>query len=527
MIIKGVRLSGVRRQPDVHFSEAIYIFCALLFFELRCFLILSAITNYLIQQSKKINMSLFSKLFLGGRSRGDYGKEDSIVDSSTTLPMSSNEGTQKLLSEKEHTPLEKVEVNIDGALLKTALTSATEDISAVKNNERIEWADYRYPSLELFDTPDQEYICLKELLGSKEFQYSDFYLPCAIGKSNINEICCFDLAKMPNVLIAGTMGTGKSTLCHAMILSLLKRKSPFEMKLVLIDLKGLEFNHYNRLTSQFLAKIPDIEQAVLSDESQALRTLKAIVVELENRVNLLRQSGCRNIVEYNLENQALPYLVIAIDDFALLASSKGKELNSSLLRILEAGKAVGIHAIVGTSRLSSDIITSQMKSYFPARIVFRVNSASESRALLDVTGANFLGECGEMMVLIPGADVTKAKGAFVSSREIDAVTSFIGSQSGYKEPYVFRDYEAEETDNTKELDPLFSQAAFLVVEMQYCSPSVIQRQLKLGYNRAGQLVDQLEEAGVVEAFGGSKNRAVKVRTIADLKQILAKIEESR
>ena len=309
---------------------------------------------------------------------------------------------------------------------------------------------------------------------------------------------------------------------------------------MLVDLKGLEFNYYNRIDKHYLAKIPDIEEAVLTDEQKVVRTFNAIVIELEKRIGLLREAGCRNVIEYNEKHKArqlkpteghcyLPYIVVVIDDYSLLVNPTGKEACLSLLRFLEAGKAVGIHTIIGTSRLTSDVFTAQMKACIPARISFRVNSASESRALFDAAGANLLRECGKLMVLLPGNTVTRVNGAIVTSKEIDFVTSFIGAQKGYYESYVLKDLKYDELadagSDDDDLDPLFEEAARIVVLTQQGSTSMIQRKLKLGYNRAGHLIDQLEANGIVGPFSGSKSREVLVSSEYALEQILKDIRD--
>ena len=348
-----------------------------------------------------------------------------------------------------------------------------------------------------------------------------------------------DLAKMPHVLIAGATGTGKSTLCHSMILSLLMQKHPSEMKFVLLDPKGLEFNFYTRIERHYLAKLPDIEDAVVNSLENAKRTLASLCIELDQRTDLLKNAMCRNVEEYNEVfksrkllptegHRYLPYIVIVIDDFALLSSLGGKEVVTSLEKILGAGKFVGIHAIVGTSRMTTDVVTAQMKSCLPARFVFRVNSASESKALLDVAGANLLNEYGEMLVRLPGTPIEKVHGMYATSDEINGITNFIGYQRGYSEPFLLPEVPDDDGysydfDDDGERDSLFEEAARIVVQTQQGSSTMIQRKLKLGYNRAGRIIDQLEAAGIVGPFSGSKSREVKVTSEAALEQILRDI----
>ena len=403
-----------------------------------------------------------------------------------------------------------------------------------------ELSDYNMPTVDLFENCVGEKTTLQTLFVSEKYQLSNDALPCVIGITDNKEVCVADLAKMPNLLIAGASGTGKSTLCHSIIFSLLQKKHPADLKFVLIDLKGLEFNCYNRIEKHYLAKMPDINDAVVTNEDDAVRTLESLGVEIDQRVGLLKSAGCRNVEEYNdtFKNRRLlpteghrylPYIVLVIDDYSLLISSKGKEAGEKLLKLLGMGKAVGIHTIIGTSRVSTDVFSTQMKSYTPARIVFRVNSASESRSLLDMVGANVLGEFGEMMVLIPGNSVTKVFGASVSSKDIKCITEYVGNQRGYADAYHLpdvRDVGAfiwEDSDDGGR-DSLFEEAARIVVQTQIGSTSMIQRKLKLGYNRAGHIVDQLEAAGIVGPFNGSKTREVKVANEYELERILRNLD---
>ena len=324
-----------------------------------------------------------------------------------------------------------------------------------------------------------------------------------------------------------------------MILSLLMQKHPAEMKFVLIDTKGLEFNFYTRIERHYLAKLPDITDAVVNSPEEAKRTLSSLCIELDMRTDLMKSAMCRNVEEYNEVFKArkllpteghryLPYIVVVIDDFALLSSQGGKDITTSLEKILGAGKLVGIHAIVGTSRMTADVVTAQMKSCLPARFVFRVNSASESKALLDVAGANLLNEYGEMLVRLPGTPIEKVHGMYATSDEINGITNFIGYQRGYSEPFLLPEVPDEngfsyDFDDDGLRDSLFEEAARIVVQTQQGSTSMIQRKLKLGYNRAGHIIDQLEAAGIVGPFSGSKSREVKVTSEAALEQILRDI----
>ena len=491
-------------------------------------------------------MSLFSKLF-SNKKRRDSSNEpeepkfDNPIDVSFSI---ADDGKKQLTPANPDYLLGETEAQKDEVLMIEQGGFNVKEMYGTSDGRKHEAPPYKLPEIDLFDEQGQIQdgsIRLAELLGADKYQTTEYALPCVVGKTEEGDVCCFDLARMPNVLIAGSMGTGKSTLCHTMIISLLLKKLPEDLKLVLVDLKGLEFNYYNRIDKHYLAKIPDIEEAVLTDEQKVVRTFNAIVIELEKRIGLLKEAGCRNVIEYNEKHKArqlkpteghcyLPYIVIVIDDYSLLVNPTGKEACSSLLRILEAGKAVGIHTIIGTSRLTSDVFTAQMKACIPARVAFRVNTASESRALFDAAGANLLCECGEMMVLLPGNAVTRVNGAIVTSKEIDFVTSFIGTQKGYYESFVLKDLEYDELadeGSDDELDPLFDEAARIVVLTQQGSTSMIQRKLKLGYNRAGHLIDQLEANGIVGPFSGSKSREVLVSSEYALEQILKDIRDDK
>lgn len=407
-----------------------------------------------------------------------------------------------------------------------------------------ELKDYRFPAPNLYlaghDSRDGN-IHLDELLSSEEYANTNYVLPCVVGKTATNDVCFFDLTKAPSVIIAGASGTGKSTLCHTMVISLLHKIHPAELKLVMVDLKGLEFYYYNRIERHYLAKMPNCDEGVLTDANKTVNTLNSLCYELDERIKLLKAAGCRNVSEYNVifkqrrlapteGHRFLPYLVIVIDDYSILVTAKGKEASIPLIRLLESGKSVGIHAIIGTSRVSIDVFPTQMKACVPTRIAFRVISASESRSLLDSVGANTLREYGEMLVLVPGSTLTMVHGPVVSSMDIDSITNFVGSQRGYIEPYLLVDLiEPEEPSyytDADERDPLFEEAARIVVQTQQGSTSMIQRKLKLGYNRAGHIFNQLEAAGIVGPFSGSKSREVKIANEIALEQILKDLENN-
>ena len=383
-----------------------------------------------------------------------------------------------------------------------------------------------------------ETVSMRSVLASEKFQHSKYALPCAIGKTISNETYVFDLAKMPHILMAGATGQGKSVGLNAIIASLLYSKHPSELKFVMVDPKKVELTLYNRIERHYLAKLPDSEDAIITDVKKVVRTLNSLCIEMDQRYDLLKAAECRNIIEYNDKFKArrllpteghrfLPYIVLVVDEFADLIMTAGREVEAPIARIAQLARAVGIHLIIATQRPSVNIITGSIKANFPARIAFRVISQVDSKTILDQSGANQLIGRGDML-LSTGNDLVRLQCAFIDTPEVEAVTEFIGSQRGYAEPFLLPEVPEEEGDavdvnNEGERDSLFEEAARIIVKEQQGSTSLLQRKLKLGYNRAGRLIDQLEAAGIVGPFSGSKAREVKVSSETALEQILRDI----
>ena len=380
-----------------------------------------------------------------------------------------------------------------------------------------------------------ETVSMRSVLSSEKFQNTKYALPCAIGKTISNETYVFDLAKMPHILMAGATGQGKSVGLNAIIASLLYCKHPSELKFVMVDPKKVELTLYNRIERHYLAKLPDSEDAIITDVKKVVRTLNSLCIEMDQRYDLLKSAECRNIIEYNEKFKArkllpteghrfLPYIVLVVDEFADLIMTAGREVEAPIARIAQLARAVGIHLIIATQRPSVNIITGSIKANFPARIAFRVISQVDSKTILDQSGANQLIGRGDML-LSTGNDLVRLQCAFIDTPEVEAVTEFIGAQRGYSEPFLLPEVPEDEGEGVDieedgERDSLFEEAARIVVQTQQGSTSMIQRKLKLGYNRAGRIIDQLEAAGIVGPFSGSKSREVKVTSEAALEQIL-------
>ena len=383
-----------------------------------------------------------------------------------------------------------------------------------------------------------ETVSMRSVLSSEKFQNSKYALPCAIGKTISNETYVFDLAKMPHILMAGATGQGKSVGLNAIIASLLYSKHPSELKFVMVDPKKVELTLYNRIERHYLAKLPDSEDAIITDVKKVVRTLNSLCIEMDQRYDLLKAAECRNIIEYNEKfksrrllptegHRYLPYIVLVVDEFADLIMTAGRDVEAPIARIAQLARAVGIHLIIATQRPSVNIITGSIKANFPARIAFRVISQVDSKTILDQSGANQLIGRGDML-LSTGNDLVRLQCAFIDTPEVEAVTEFIGNQRGYTEPFLLPEVPEEEGEGIDieedgERDSLFEEAARIVVQTQQGSTSMIQRKLKLGYNRAGRIIDQLEAAGIVGPFSGSKSREVKVSSEAALEQILRDI----
>jgi DNA segregation ATPase FtsK/SpoIIIE and related proteins len=386
-----------------------------------------------------------------------------------------------------------------------------------------------------------ETVSMKSVLSSEKFQKSKYALPFAIGKTISNETYVADLAKMPHILMAGATGQGKSVGLNAIIASLLYFKHPSELKFVMVDPKKVELTLYNRIERHYLAKLPDSDEAIITDVKKVIRTLNSLCIEMDNRYELLKAAQCRNIIEYNEKFKArrllpteghrfLPYIVLIVDEFADLIMTAGREVESPIARLAQLARAIGIHLIIATQRPSVNIITGSIKANFPARIAFRVISAIDSKTILDQSGANQLIGRGDML-LSTGNDLVRLQCAFIDTPEVEAITDFIGAQRGYPEAFLLPEVPAEndehcesEDANPGERDSLFEEAAHIVVQTQQGSTSMIQRKLKLGYNRAGRIIDQLEAAGIVGPFAGSKTREVKVANEFALEQILKDLD---
>ena len=383
-----------------------------------------------------------------------------------------------------------------------------------------------------------ETVSMRSVLSSEKFQNNKYALPCAIGKTISNETYVFDLAKMPHILMAGATGQGKSVGLNAIIASLLYSKHPSELKFIMVDPKKVELTLYNRIERHYLAKLPDSEDAIITDVHKVVRTLNSLCIEMDNRYELLKQAECRNIIEYNEKfksrkllptegHRFLPYIVLVVDEFADLIMTAGREVESPIARLAQLARAIGIHLIIATQRPSVNIITGSIKANFPARIAFRVISAVDSKTILDQSGANQLIGRGDML-LSTGNDLVRLQCAFIDTPEVEKVTEYIGAQRGYAEPFLLPEVPDEEGEGIDieedgERDSLFEDAARIVVQTQQGSTSMIQRKLKLGYNRAGRIIDQLEAAGIVGPFSGSKSREVKVKDEFALEQILRDI----
>ena len=378
-------------------------------------------------------------------------------------------------------------------------------------------------------------VSMKTLLASEKFQNNTFSLPIAIGKKIDNENFIVDLANMPHLLMAGATGQGKSVGLNAILVSLLYKKHPSQLKLVLVDPKKVELSLYRVIEKHFLAKLPGEEESIITDTKKVVHTLNALCIEMDNRYDLLKEAGCRNIKEYNEKftsrklnpekgHQYLPFIVLVVDEFADLIMTAGKEIEMPIARLAQLARAIGIHLIIATQRPSVNIITGTIKANFPARIAFKVSSKIDSRTILDTGGAEQLIGKGDMLVSYNG-EVTRLQCAFVDTPEVEKVCEFIGNQRGYPQAFLLPEYVDEKDLEGRDFDagdrdPLFEDAARLMVTSQMGSTSLIQRRMKLGYNRAGRLMDQLEAAGVVGPNQGSKAREVLYKTEIELQGFL-------
>lgn len=378
-------------------------------------------------------------------------------------------------------------------------------------------------------------VSMRSVIASQKFQKSDMQLPIALGKTISNETLVVDLAKMPHLLMAGATGQGKSVGLNAVLTSLLYKKHPAEVKFVLVDPKKVELTLFNKIERHYLAKLPDTEEAIITDTTKVINTLNSLCIEMDNRYDLLKNAFCRNIAEYNEKFKArklnpneghayLPYIILVVDEFADLIMTAGKEVETPIARLAQLARAIGIHLIIATQRPSVNVITGLIKANFPARIAFRVTSKIDSRTILDSSGADQLIGRGDMLYT-QGNDMTRIQCAFVDTPEVERITDFIGSQKAYPDAHLLPEYVGEESGTSldidiSERDQLFKEAAEIIVIAQQGSASLLQRKLKLGYNRAGRLIDQLEAAGIVGHFEGSKARQVLVPDLASLEQLL-------
>ena len=388
-------------------------------------------------------------------------------------------------------------------------------------------------------------VSMMTLIRSEKFQNSDYDLPIALGKTISNETHIFDLAKMPHLLMAGATGQGKSVGLNAMLVSLLYRKHPSALKFVLVDPKKVELSVYDKISRHYLAQLPGAEEAIITDTDKVVATLNSLCTEMDQRYNLLKDAQCRNLKEYNQKfinrkiipetskdlhpergHHFLPYIVLVVDEFADLIMTAGKEVETPIARLAQLARAIGIHLIIATQRPSVNIITGTIKANFPARVAFRVTSKIDSRTILDAGGADQLIGRGDML-MSTGNDLIRLQCGFVDTPEVEAICDYISGQRGYPEIFELPDYSVDKkgdrgASTVEERDELFEEAASIIVMHQQGSTSLLQRKLKLGYNRAGRIVDQLEDARIIGPFEGSKARKVLIPDEVSLEQLLRK-----
>jgi len=392
------------------------------------------------------------------------------------------------------------------------------------------------------EVPNQkpEIVSMKSMITARKYQETDSELPIALGKTISNEAYMFDLTKMPHLLIAGATGQGKSVGLNVIIASLLFKKHPAELKFIFIDPKKVELALYTKIERHFLAKLPNIEEPIITDTQQVINTLNSLTIEMDERYDLMKKAHVRNIKEYNGKfinrrlnpekgHRYLPYIVLVIDEFADLIMTAGRELEAPLARIAQIARAIGIHLVIATQRPTTNIITGVIKANFPARLAFRVTSMIDSRTILDCPGANQLVGRGDMLISA-GSDLTRIQCAYIDTPELERITDFIGSQRGYPTALLLPEFAGEEGIDSSDIDPLqrdsfFEEAARLVVLHQQGSTSLIQRKLSIGYNRAGRIIDQLEAAGIVGPFEGSKARKVLFADEYALEQYLNELSK--
>jgi len=387
------------------------------------------------------------------------------------------------------------------------------------------------------EVPNQKpsIVSMKSVVASKKFQQAEMELPIAFGKTISNETFVVDLARMPHLLMAGATGQGKSVGLNVILTSLLYQKHPAEIKFILVDPKKVELTLFNKIERHYLAKLPDTDEAIITDNTKVINTLNSLCIEMDDRYELLKKAMVRNIAEYNVKFKArklnpenghrfLPYIVLVVDEFADLIMTAGKEVETPIARLAQLARAIGIHLVIATQRPSVNVITGMIKANFPARIAFRVTSKIDSRTILDAGGANQLIGRGDML-FTQGNNIIRLQCAFVDTPEIEKITDYIGAQKAYPEAYNLPEYVGEEAkspleDSIEDRDKLFKDAAEVIVTAQQGSASLLQRKLKLGYNRAGRIIDQLEAAGIVGQFEGSKARQVLVPDLNALEELL-------
>ena len=376
---------------------------------------------------------------------------------------------------------------------------------------------------------------MKSMLASDKFQNSTFELPIALGKTISNEEYIANLASMPHLLMAGATGQGKSVGINAILASLLYKKHPSQIKFVLVDPKKVELTLFSKIERHYLAKLPDSDEAIITDTKKVVRTLNSLCMEMDDRYTLLKDAGVRNIKEYNVKfinrklnpengHKFLPYIILVVDEFADFIMTAGKEVELPIARLAQLARAIGIHLVIATQRPSVNIITGTIKANFPARIAFRVTSKIDSRTILDTGGADQLIGRGDMLLSV-GSDIIRLQCPFIDTPEVEKITEYIGEQRAYPTAFALPECIDEENGNSgsfdsSDRDELFEDAARLIVQHQQGSTSLIQRKMKLGYNRAGRIIDQLEAAGIVGPFEGSKAREVYIKDPMSLEQKL-------
>ena len=384
-------------------------------------------------------------------------------------------------------------------------------------------------------------VSMLEVLQSEKFQNNNMELPIAFGKNISNETHVVDLTKMPHLLMAGATGQGKSVGLNVILTSLLYKKHPAKIKFVLVDPKKVELTLFNKIERHYLAKLPDNDDAIITDTKKVVNTVKSLGIEMDERYELCKKAHCRNIIEYNkkfverklnpnMGHRYLPYIVLVIDEFADLIMTAGKEIETPIARLAQLARAIGIHLIIATQRPSVNVITGLIKANFPARVAFRVTSSTDSRTILDSKGAEQLIGMGDMLIST-GSDLTRLQCAFIDTPEVEKICEYIGSQKAFPQAHFLPEYTHEESNNSAnsetldERDQLFEEAARIVIQHQSGSTSLIQRKLKLGYNRAGRIIDQLESVGIVGPFEGSKARKVLIKDDVSLEEILKKLND--